>query len=100
MPRVSPLCFNGAAVFQPRRGGGTAAADRGVSGFNGAAVFQPRRARAMPSMVRESWCFNGAAVFQPRRVTAPLAIMSAASRLQWGRGLSTAERKAPDTEAQ
>ena len=36
-------------------------------------------------------CFNGAAVFQPRKWSLHAAEVPRAGRLQWGRGLSTAE---------
>ena len=38
-------------------------------------------------------CFNGAAVFQPRKVINRFQVVLQCNKLQWGRGLSTAERK-------
>ena len=59
--------------------------------FNGAAVFQPRKCRCRacrwPAIVR----FNGAAVFQPRKWSSAIRDARRTCRLQWGRGLSTAE---------
>ena len=141
---IASSCFNGAAVFQPRKwdgwsatrpgcqelqwGRGLSTAEigsggrtgrsaarrrlqwgRGLStaeiadvrersialvdaGFNGAAVFQPRKSAAhrvrLPS---SSQRFNGAAVFQPRKSPTVPVIRWLKVRLQWGRGLSTAE---------
>ena len=63
--------------------------------FNGAAVFQPRKGCNVPVFIASRIrCFNGAAVFQPRKAAARVASSSADCRLQWGRGLSTAERYA------
>ena len=40
-----PVCFNGAAAFQPRKAiWYREVHDNGMSGFNGAAAFQPRKA--------------------------------------------------------
>ena len=67
--RLRLRSFNGAAVFQPRKG------ERGIvpdglprPSFNEAAVFQPRKVAALlPRNVAEGDRFNGAAVFQPRK---------------------------------
>jgi len=88
-------------------------ATAGQTGFNGAAAFRPRR-RARDGNYRQTGdasmgprpfgrgdikaaatrakacCFNGAAAFRPRRRIARSTV-SAASKLQWGRGLSAAE---------
>ena len=60
-------CFNGAAVFRPRRGRAGSSRCRRSSRFNGAAVFRPRRASTWPSTGSRGSGFNGAAVFRPRR---------------------------------
>ena len=85
-------CFNGASVFQPRKGGTSTSRAAMTIRFNGASVFQPRkdadshdvatrprdasmgprsfnRGRSIGSLlVVLQWaCFNGASVFQPRK---------------------------------
>ncbi len=87
----SARCFNGAAVFQPRRAERREADGHRSGRFNGAAVFQPRRVRWRPRRSSSPASFNGAAVFQPRRGHGADPVRRAACRLQWGRGLSTAE---------
>ena len=104
-------CFNGAAVFQPRKSA-SAASVTPRPGFNGAAVFQPRKCPAsltripmqlqwgrglstaeMPGFTADRiqlGRFNGAAVFQPRKWRSQ-ARQADSRVLQWGRGLSTAE---------
>ena len=70
-------CFNGAAVFQPRKlGKAKNTTDEGNQGFNGAAVFQPRKSGCQRIFLMAQKCFNGAAVFQPRK--------SGAAYFTWG----------------
>ena len=66
-------CFNGAAVFQPRKFSWECKRrnQRG-RGFNGAAVFQPRKCAVRALDSAAAWHFNGAAVFQPRKYHFPL----------------------------
>ena len=108
-------CFNGAAVFQPRKGGETTYGyrrsrasmgprffNRGkwswlhwrpvALGFNGAAVLQPRKDIGVGSTAGRNGRFNGAAVFQPRKGLGIRPQHAERSQLQWGRGFSTAER--------
>ena len=60
-------CFNGAAVFQPRKRPPPPPPPRCPNCFNGAAVFQPRKP-GDPGRYPGIWArFNGAAVFQPRK---------------------------------
>ena len=64
----------------------------GCSCFNGAAVFQPRKSlAAVATSGAYSNCFNGAAVFQPRKCFHAGRKEDGRKELQWGRGLSTAE---------
>ena len=61
-------CFNGAAVFQPRKHYQFGRSIGVVHHcFNGAAVFQPRKLKANSQEARCGASFNGAAVFQPRK---------------------------------
>ena len=61
--------------------------------FNGAALFQVRKGQ---SSKRASWQsskrFNGAALFQVRKATALKQIAVEQEELQWGRTFSSAER--------
>ena len=116
--RRAPSRFNGAAVFRPRRGRVVVRRGAGLPRFNGAAVFRPRRAfgalrlcRAdhRASMEPRSFDrggqggqgrsppappgFNGAAVFRPRREYELIDPSTPEYKLQWSRGLSTAEGK-------
>ena len=63
-----PACFNGAAAFQPRKAPGAVDVSVGSGSFNGAAAFQPRKVHCMIWLARMWICFNGAAAFQPRKV--------------------------------
>ena len=64
---ISHICFNGAAVFQPRKGVSVYEEDDEGLCFNGAAVFQPRKEDGQREVVTMANRFNGAAVFQPRK---------------------------------
>ena len=86
------VCFNGAAVFQPRKSRSSPrfglcweVASMGPRSFN--------RGNGPPSSLMdcERICFNGAAVFQPRKYAMYGPAFIGETRLQWGRGLSTAE---------
>ena len=92
-----PICsgFNGAAVFQPRKGGAAEGVEPALPGFNGAAVFQPRKVLNERSPQGGVVGFNGAAVFQPRKGRFQQLDATHKSWLQWGRGFSTAERRCP-----
>ena len=61
-------CFNGAAVFQPRKVRVALIAGIADSGVNGAAGVQPREGAEYLMGVAQGQGFNGAAVFQPRKV--------------------------------
>ena len=95
-----PDGFNGAAVFQPRKClRRRMPCVRLHAGFNGAAVFQPRKCRRTCRFPIRTVGFNGAAVFQPRKWQfGELSVAMICSRLQWGRGLSTAEMSQPDVQ--
>ncbi len=65
---LSPMhCFNGAAVYKPRRESGPTRAGAESVSFNGAAVYKPRRAPVLTRRSESRPCFNGAAVYKPRR---------------------------------
>ncbi len=60
--------------------------------FNGAAVHRPRKGGSI-LLAGTAWVsFNGAAVHRPRKDYRVSAVPSGSSKLQWGRGSSTAER--------
>ena len=85
-------CFNGAAVFQPRKwrlwelGARTFLTLQWGRGLSTAEIGN----RGVARSGRRS-CFNGAAVFQPRKCIPRHPLCRRFRALQWGRGLSTAE---------
>ncbi len=86
---LSEESFNGAAAFRPRR------PELGWSGnVMRIASMGPRPFGRGDLIAKADWangvCFNGAAAFRPRRRFGE-SLRRAASRLQWGRGLSAAE---------
>ncbi len=125
--RLTCQRFNGAAVFQPRRdtssrrssrrafslqwgrglstaeGGQRSPAGHAARRFNGAAAFQPRRDRSPPSLPRSSRPASmGPRSFNRGGPGSWTELVNTANRLQWGRGLSTAEgtKGASDGRAQ
>src|SRR5258707_265772 len=97
MSAIPPARPAGSAL-QWGRGLGTAESadrrlrhDRQLPGFNGAAVLGPRREPHPETPVAHPRRFNGAAVLGPRRVSLRMWAGAPYRRLQWGRGLGTAE---------
>ena len=94
-PRVlearRPRGFNGASVFQRRKGRLTPCSFTPGVSFNGASVFQRRKARFSTWISTATNCFNGASVFQRRKVDGWPAGVFRLARLQWGLRLSTEE---------
>ena len=92
--RPSSPSFNGAALFQVRKGPScTPGANPGSPSFNGAALFQVRKASRGDMRGKQSAArFNGAALFQVRKGTTTSTERWGGTWLQWGRTLSSAER--------
>ncbi len=89
--KIGLTCFNGAAIFRPRKRASPDPLSRTPTCFNGAAIFRPRKHKRgrgrdvvhLASMgprsfdrgnltlssggVSSSTCFNGAAIFRPRK---------------------------------
>ena len=84
--------FNGAALFQVRKGEMDKNRRRNCLRFNGAALFQVRKAAFVKLDGGEVFGFNGAALFQVRKVTRNWQPVSGSEKLQWGRTFSSAER--------
>ena len=62
--------------------------------FNGAALFQVRKVPPpLAPLIIDFPCFNGAALFQVRKVDNELRASGGPKGLQWGRTLSSAERR-------
>ena len=59
--------------------------------FNGASVFQPRKGRQHGHDYHDGVRFNGASVFQPRKDVELPPFPQGRWKLQWGLGLSTEE---------
>src|SRR5579872_2132427 len=68
-------------------------------GFNGAAIFQSRKGLWYPSGTGSVDGFNGAAIFQSRKgcVVSWMSVLS--DPLQWGRDFSIAERPSARDDA-
>ena len=60
-------CFNGAAIFRPRKCWWLPWSRPRQSYFNGAAIFRPRKCLRARSTATRSQHFNGAAIFRPRK---------------------------------
>ena len=85
--------FNGAALFQVRKGVvPTFNSDAACLSFNGAALFQVRKENPYRPIRESISRFNGAALFQVRKVRILSTTKNIWWKLQWGRTLSSAER--------
>ena len=94
---ASSLRFNGASVFQRRKGRGRSIRPRRCRCFNGASVFQRRKVRLRQTTSPRYSRFNGASVFQRRKEVDVVPVVGINSMLQWGLRLSTEEGR-PFTE--
>ena len=84
--------FNGAALFQVRKGEvWQAHAVSQKASFNGAALFQVRKEPTIFHSPGRRGRFNGAALFQVRKVPPSGLPRRFSKRLQWGRTFSSAE---------